>query len=270
MFVNKTNPTLCENISALHLHLLDLGHAVVDENWRGKSIAPTFSRIYFVLAGEVTITSLQDGQSLTVPAGNSMLLPAGYSFRHSTKGEMEQIYFHVKLCCQDELDLLRACPMPICAPLSPRAFACAERIAEGGSLADCLEIKCLAMETLLSILKAGGITLQARRYTQQVRLAMEYISAHLSLQLSLADIADHAFLAPSTLTRNFKRETGMSVSQYIDELLFSQAARLLLEKENTIQEISETLGFCDQFYFARKFKARFGMPPSDYRKMTVI
>lgn len=270
MVFNNANPALCESMSVLRVQIFDIGHALLDRNYRGKCVSPTHGRLYFILDGEITITGLEDGKSLTVKAGQSVLLPAGYSFAFSAPDRMEQIYFYVKLCCQDEIDLLRNCPQPLTAPLLPRAKTCAETVSKGESLLDCLAVESIVTESLIELLQEGNITLQAKKYSPQVHSAIAYITKHLSLQLSLEEIAEHALLAPSTLTRKFKQETGMSVSRYIDELILSQAASLILEHKDSIQQISESLGFCDQFYFARKFKSRFGMSPSDYRKMTII
>ena len=53
---------------------------------------------------------------------------------------------------------------------------------------------------------------------------------------------------------------------YIDDLVMYSAQRRLLHTDLSVNEVSETLGFCDQFYFSRYFKRRCGESPLKYRK----
>ena len=48
--------------------------------------------------------------------------------------------------------------------------------------------------------------------------------------------------------------------------VFIQAKKLLANEQLSIAEISTRLGFCDQFYFSRRFKQKFGETPSSFRK----
>ena len=123
---------------------------------------------------------------------------------------------------------------------------------------------------LFTLLDMYNIKINKNEYSMQIRRAIEYIESHLTLQLKISEIAEKTFAATSTLTRNFKRETGMSIGQYIDESIMFQAQRMLLSSNASILEISEKFGFCDQFYFARRFKEKFEVSPREYRKSTLI
>ena len=62
-----------------------------------------------------------------------------------------------------------------------------------------------------------------------------------------------------------EKETGKTVGQYLDNLLWAEAKRRLLLSDASVRAISEELGFCDQFYFSRRFRQLFGVTPSYYR-----
>ena len=64
----------------------------------------------------------------------------------------------------------------------------------------------------------------------------------------------------------FKKEIGVSVGRYIDDRLMYVAELELRRGEKSINEISDMLGFCDQFYFSRRFSQTYGIPPIKYRK----
>ena len=89
-------------------------------------------------------------------------------------------------------------------------------------------------------------------YSPEVLKATKFISRNLSIQLKAADIAACLFISESKLTKEFKAETGMTIGKYTDALIFSRAEFLLSKTNHSIKSISNELGFCDQFYFARQ------------------
>ncbi len=271
MFTSNHNQPLCENMNKIQLQVLSSGYARLDHesNWKGTVTNSAYSRLYYILSGAFYIIA-KDGRELTLSAGNCYLLPAGYSFRYGCKDNLEQIYFHIKLCDFNEIDMLRSCPGPISYAFAPEEAQACRALVNSQSILGSLQAKQAVYTALYTLLDKHHITLEKGEYSPSVRKAIKYIEAHLSLQLKLSDIAANCFTATSTLTRNFKRETGMTIGQYIDESIMFQAGQLLRFSNASILEISEKFGFCDQFYFARWFKGKFDMSPRDYRKTTLI
>lgn len=110
--------------------------------------------------------------------------------------------------------------------------------------------------------------LQVRRenYSPAVRRAADYILLHLSTSLKLAQIAQAAQTTPNHLSHIFKAETGQSVSGYIAAMRCQKAAELLRATSLPIQEISAYVGYLDNNYFVKVFKARYGVTPTGYRR----
>ncbi len=267
MITHEQNHTLCEVMNNIQLRILTCGYAILDheEEWKGLVTNPTFSRLYYILNGEFYIVS-KDGREMKLTAGNCYLLPAGYSFAFGCRETMEQVYFHIKLCDFDEIDLLKNCIRPISYEFPNQGGADYIDMVNSNDPKGSLWARKEVYTSLLALLEKYHISLKNNDYSPQVRRAIEYIEENLSLQLSIRKIAEMAYSAPSTLTRNFKRETGMTISQYIDESIMFQAEQMLLSGNTSILEISEKFGFCDQFYFARRFKEKFEMSPREYRK----
>ena len=69
-----------------------------------------------------------------------------------------------------------------------------------------------------------------------------------------------------TLTRHFRKETGMSPQAYIRQLRISKAAVLLRQTTLGIDEIAEACGFYDRAHFHKAFKSRTTHTPVDFRK----
>ena len=271
MITQKTNHILCENMNKVQLNVLTSGYAIFgqERNWKGIVTNPAFSRLYYILNGEFYIIG-KDGTEFTLRAGNCYLLPAGYSFRYGCKDTLEHTYLHIKLCDFNEIDMLKQCPGPISYTFPQEQTEYYRSLVSSQNLLGSLNAKQAVYASLYTLLERNGLRLEKNEYSLQVRKAIEYIETHLSLQLSLNEIAANTFTAPSTLTRNFKRETGMTIGQYIDESIMFQAGQMLRSGKASVLEISEKFGFCDQFYFARRFKEKFEMSPRDYRKSTLI
>lgn len=84
-------------------------------------------------------------------------------------------------------------------------------------------------------------------------------------ELCVQRIADILCLNANYVGITFKRAAGTSISQYINQVRMENAAYLIVHTLIPIQEIAETVGYSDQFYFSKKFKQIYGMSPSTYR-----
>ena len=257
------NDALCKNADSLRLKLLTFGHAAVDSTWQGRVKNSACSRLYFVLSGTLRINDQN------ISEGQCLLLPAGSSYVYSCSSHMEHIYIHLQLLGQDMLDILRNCKGSLVGEFLEQEEAACRRLLSGSNAACCILAQQIVLASVLRLLEENSVDLQNREYSPQIRLAMEHIAGHLSLQLTLAQIAEKSFLAPRTLTRTFRRETGMSVGQYIDEMLLFRAEQMLREGIS-LKCISEKLGFCDQYYFSRRFKEKYDITPRQYRKTLQI
>ena len=69
----------------------------------------------------------------------------------------------------------------------------------------------------------------------------------------------------SSLCRNFKEQTGMTVVTYINKQRLDYAVRMLLALEDAVEDICYACGFTSVRQFNRMFKEAFGCTPSEYR-----
>ena len=74
----------------------------------------------------------------------------------------------------------------------------------------------------------------------------------------------------SNLCKEFHKKYGVSPGKYLRELRISQACRLLMTKsDHTLQEIAQMVGYSNNNYFGKVFKAEKGISPDKYRKQSV-
>ncbi len=261
--MHMTNKDFCEKANQMQLSMLTYGRAEVDRKWYGESTNPSFSYLYYIINGSATVETKSGILELT--AGNWYLLPARCSFKYRCDTYMDHLFFHIKLCDVNRLDLLYHCREPLTATGYAPAFLFQYLEGKRNPL-EVLSVQSFLYEMVLSFLKKKHITLTAAKLSLPVQNAIEYIQNNLSAQRTTTEIAENAFVSKSTLTKHFKKELSMSVQEYLYDLLLSEAGRMLLNGNCSILDISEMLGFSDQFYFSRRFKMKYGLAPREYRK----
>ena len=100
----------------------------------------------------------------------------------------------------------------------------------------------------------------------QIRAAMKYVTTHLSETISLENVADHIGFAKSTCCREFKRQLGCTLTEYVLNARLQEASRLLLTSDASVAMVAASCGFSSSSYFITKFRERIGTSPAAYRK----
>lgn len=104
-------------------------------------------------------------------------------------------------------------------------------------------------------------------YSSVTQQTISYIEGQLSNKLLLDNFAPVVGYSKFHLSRIFKAETGMTISEYIRMRRLAIAAMYLLYSSESILEIAFMLQFQSQEAFTRSFKELYAMPPGRYRKM---
>lgn len=96
---------------------------------------------------------------------------------------------------------------------------------------------------------------------------IDYIHDNLHSRITIKELAEFVELEPSYLSRLFKKETGVAVSEYIQQLKIEAAQNMLLYSDFTPARISTILAFPDQSYFTQVFKKYTGVTPRKFQSM---
>ena len=96
------------------------------------------------------------------------------------------------------------------------------------------------------------------------QLAAEYIINHYEEPITVEGLAAYASVSHSSLYRRFVKRFQISPKRFLLEYRIERACALLVNTSCSIQEISNSVGFEDPFYFSRAFKDVKGVSPRQY------
>ena len=102
-------------------------------------------------------------------------------------------------------------------------------------------------------------------YSKPIVLCLDYIYQHLHEPVRLTRLAEFTGLNASYLSTLFKKETGLSVSDYVLSKRMEAAKNMLKFSTDSYAEIAVTLAFSSQSHFTRVFKQQTGYTPKAYR-----
>ena len=103
-----------------------------------------------------------------------------------------------------------------------------------------------------------------RENTDCALLAADYIINHYETPITVEGLAAYASVSHSSLYRRFMKRFQMSPKRFLLEYRIERACALLAATSHSIQEISNSVGFEDPFYFSRAFKEVKGLSPRQY------
>ena len=101
---------------------------------------------------------------------------------------------------------------------------------------------------------------------EQIARSVEFMKGHLAEPLTVARLAALVNLSRSHYTTLFRRVTGYAPRSYLNHLRMQQAVQLLNGTDLPIKQISDQLGFSEQFYFSRAFSKMHNHSPTEHRR----
>jgi len=103
-------------------------------------------------------------------------------------------------------------------------------------------------------------------YSKYIYKLLEYIENNYTKDIDTDDLAGVVGLSPDYLTKQFKKGLGFSPAEYVRNYRISMAMEQLKNTGESINDISNRLGFASLSLFSRQFRSIIGMTPTEYRK----
>ena len=109
-------------------------------------------------------------------------------------------------------------------------------------------------------------TIVSKKSEMRINKVCLFIQNNFSQKIALKEVADLIYLTESNFCKFFKKATGKTYSDYLNEIRINEACRLLAQSEKTISQIAFECGFETLSYFNSVFRHKKGSTPSVYRK----
>lgn len=229
-------------------------HCTSQWNLRPETIP--FHDLTFVVQGSATYHS-QNG-ACQLQAGDAIFLPQG-SYRSARTNGMDCIAFNFK----GSSDLL---------PTKPKLLSWKNDDLLLHHFAD-FERAWMSMDESKELLCRGNFLLITHRLLELAKLRkgnphvleiQKYIEAHFKEHITVSNIAQHIGLNPTYCGAVYKKETGRTILQTVNQLRVDRAAALLEYGGARITDVALETGFSDLYYFSRVFKSIMGTSPEQF------
>lgn len=134
------------------------------------------------------------------------------------------------------------------------------------SQAESYEEICAIAEESIQIYCSMSRMLEERKYSALTQRILLTVDMDLTKPLTLQFFSESLSVNSSYLSDLFKRELGITITEYVTEKRIEHAKGLLSSSQNSIKMIAKLSGIPDVQYFSKIFKRRTGQTPTQYRK----
>lgn len=132
------------------------------------------------------------------------------------------------------------------------------------------DVQDLRLKMFLDFTNMSYIAKNKPRYSKYITKCQNFIFSHIYEDITLSQLSKAVNLNPNYLSGLFKKEVGMTISNYIQKERIEEAKKLLILTDNSLSEICTLLNFGAQSYFSTIFKRFTGVTPKEYRHLNKI
>lgn len=135
-----------------------------------------------------------------------------------------------------------------------------------------LRIKASLMQMLAALYETGSFTNMEsgtcydNTKIENVKKVLGFVQKNYERSISIKDMAEVLQMNPQYFCRYFKKVTGKTPTEYVNEIRIEKAAGYLQQTDSKIIDIGMECGYDNMSYFIRRFREAKGITPSEYRK----
>ncbi|MBB6429670.1 helix-turn-helix domain-containing protein [Algisphaera agarilytica] len=249
-------------------------HVQIGTRWRYQGMRSTYWRLYIHSADGAAADV--EGDRYPLGPGYVHFLPAWMTFDYHASRELMQFVCHFELARWTPRVTNRLAPRPVSLELDSAMQSSWDAILDGyeqgagKSPATWMRSHALINAALASWMDqlgeqevAEGLHAVAGQHV--VEPALSYIEANLGEPIGNDELAELCHYSTDHFAKVFRQVVGQTPGRYIAERRIAAAAQDLTFTDRTIDDIAESFGFANRFYFSRAFKRQVGVPPAAYR-----
>lgn len=245
-----------------------------------------YTELAYILSGKGKY--LVNGVEYEVEAGDLVICNPGVMHTHIVTNPKEPTIefiagftnFHFKNMAQNSIETKDGTPiLKTTSELKQKLMMhCYAMIAENEScnVGKYFMFKTHLMQMLLLIMREivgnedyeqSKCNIESYNKNYAVKQIIKYMNENYNQKISLEQIAHNMYLSPVYISKIFKEETGESPINYLIKIRLEKAQDILVrEKNSSIKNIANQVGYDDAYHFSKLFKKYYGISPLYYRK----
>ena len=99
-----------------------------------------------------------------------------------------------------------------------------------------------------------------------IRQICQYLKKNYAAQVSVETAAESVHKTANYISMRFKKEMGISFSEYLTDIRINRAVELLTSTNQSVQQVAERCGFGNYVYFSKILKQKTGKNATEIRK----
>ncbi|MEH7119752.1 response regulator [Neobacillus vireti] len=121
----------------------------------------------------------------------------------------------------------------------------------------------------ISIFLKGVKRRTAQKSNNVIHEIEKYLQSNFDRDVKLQEISDHFYISREYISRKFKQEFNVNISDYVVKIRMERAKALLKNSGLKIYDIANMVGYHDDKYFRKVFKKVEGVTPNEYRELHI-
>jgi AraC-like DNA-binding protein len=253
------------------LWLLRVGQSIAKPNFQRKTNIVDFYNIHFILDGRITLTF--DEQSIVLDKGDAFYLYPGISLQYTyclSDAPLRMLW--ISFDGAQAPALLAKAGFCESAPfvrhvLTKELYHAIHQLFVPPFVGFKRQVEFHALlYQIFGCLIPPDDQPHLANVAHWIAVSLEYMQTHF-MECSVQDVSDYVNIHRSHFSKMFTRQVGTTPIKYLERLKMERAKQLLQRTTHSIYDISQTLGYQDQYTFTRAFARYFGLPPGQWRRI---
>ncbi len=267
-YMKKTCKNMNKNLQSIpeppQISMDYAGYVRLGSFWHKRHLSGPFWRFYHHdSCGAGLYTA--DGEKVEIRPDRCYILPPHCNRLTWCTGMPYQLYIHFELSMSTGNPRFPFHEIPLTVEMRPVLEELKHSLIRDKP--DCLRNSLLSISLCsraLTLLPSEALL--ESETDRRMELTCNYLREHLANEVNLDTLAARVKMTPNAFSRLFRENTGVTPYQYLLQLRYNLASKLLHSDQHSIDEICEIVGVKDRFHFSRTFKKIYGVPPAQYRR----
>lgn len=267
------NKTYLQYLNGLQIQYITGGYFKANSKWNTTEKLKV-NKFYYVTDGEFELSI--DNKTYIVKKGQLVMIPADlkHSYKLTEKEHMKKHWCHFEAFSGTEslFDVIKS-DLIIDIGINTELTTLFKKLYKYEKNPD--ELSNFSAKAILMLIigiylkNCQRITSVNSTENSDLSSVINYMKENINGNITVSELAHFTHLHPNYFIRMFKQYFGSSPIKYFNNMKVSAAKEHLQRSNNSIEEISKTLGFSDLYSFSKFFKKNVGISPSQFKSSYV-